>query len=99
MKFPLLLALLLCPGSADRACAEVTVKPAGQFTETTWQLGAPPAEINTPAADLLEVRKRFGPNAKLPSPVVTPRRRTEVPLRGFARRVAARLAHSIAPGQ
>jgi hypothetical protein len=37
----------------------------GQFTETTWQLGARPAETNTPAVDELEIKQRFGPNAQL----------------------------------
>ncbi len=38
---------------------------AGQVTEITWQLGARPAETNAPAADELEVKRRFGPNAQL----------------------------------
>jgi predicted nucleic acid-binding protein len=38
---------------------------AGQVTETTWQLGARPAETNAPAADELEIKQRFGPNAQL----------------------------------
>jgi hypothetical protein len=33
-------------------------------TETTWQLGARPAETNAPA-DESEIRKRFGPNAQI----------------------------------
>ena len=40
----------------------------GQLTETTWQLGARPAETNAPAADELEIKQRFGPNAQLISP-------------------------------
>jgi hypothetical protein len=34
-------------------------------TETTWQLGAGPAETNAPAADEIEIKKRFGPNAQI----------------------------------
>jgi hypothetical protein len=32
--------------------------------ETTWRLGARPAETNAPAADESEIKKRFGPNAQ-----------------------------------
>jgi hypothetical protein len=39
--------------------------PGGQLTETTWQLGARPAETNAPAAADLEIKQRFGPNAQL----------------------------------
>jgi hypothetical protein len=34
-------------------------------TETTWQLAARPAETNTPTADEIEIKKRFGPNAQV----------------------------------
>lgn len=34
-------------------------------SETTWQLGARPAETNGPAPDELEIKKRFGPNAQI----------------------------------
>jgi hypothetical protein len=40
----------------------------GQLTETTWQLGARPAGTNAPAADELDIKQRFGPNAQLISP-------------------------------
>jgi hypothetical protein len=40
----------------------------GQVTEITWQLGARPAETNAPAADEMEIKQRFGPNAQLISP-------------------------------
>jgi hypothetical protein len=39
--------------------------PRGQLTETTWQLGARPAETNAPAAEELDIKQRFGPNAQL----------------------------------
>jgi 23S rRNA U2552 (ribose-2'-O)-methylase RlmE/FtsJ len=35
------------------------------MSETTWQLGARPAETNAPAADEREIKRRFGPNAQL----------------------------------
>jgi hypothetical protein len=34
-------------------------------SETTWQLAARPAETNAPAADEIEIKKRFGPNAQV----------------------------------
>jgi hypothetical protein len=37
--------------------------------ETTWQLGARPPDTNAPAADELDIKQRFGPQAQLlPSP-------------------------------
>jgi len=39
--------------------------PTGQFSETTWQLGARPAETNAPGADELAIKQRFGPNAQV----------------------------------
>jgi hypothetical protein len=40
--------------------------PAGEFTETTWRLGARPAETSrTSTADEVEIRKRFGSQAPL----------------------------------
>jgi hypothetical protein len=38
---------------------------SNEVSETTWQLGARPAETNAPDADLLEAQKRFGPNAQI----------------------------------
>ena len=35
------------------------------LTQTTWQLTARPAETNEPAADELEIKKRFGSSAQL----------------------------------
>jgi hypothetical protein len=35
------------------------------MTETTWQLAARPAESNAPAADEMEIKQRFGPNAQI----------------------------------
>jgi hypothetical protein len=36
-------------------------------TETTWQLAARPAETNAPGADEAEIKRRFGPNARIMS--------------------------------
>jgi hypothetical protein len=38
---------------------------SNEVSETTWQLGARPAETNAPAADELDIKQRFGPNAQL----------------------------------
>ena len=38
---------------------------ANEVSETTWQLGARPADTNAPAPNLLEIRKQFGPNAQV----------------------------------
>jgi hypothetical protein len=55
-------------GVMSNMVAVLKTSSAGQFTETTWQLGARPAETNAPAADELEIKQRFGPNAQLISP-------------------------------
>jgi hypothetical protein len=39
-----------------------------EVSETTWQLGARPAETNAPTAEELDIKQRFGPNAQLISP-------------------------------
>ncbi|MHB8520432.1 MAG: hypothetical protein ACYDH9_06710 [Limisphaerales bacterium] len=38
---------------------------ANEVSETTWQLGPHPVETNAPAADEIEIKKRFGPNAQI----------------------------------
>ncbi len=38
---------------------------SNEVSERTWQLGPRPAETNAPAADELEIKRRFGPNAQL----------------------------------
>jgi hypothetical protein len=38
---------------------------SNDVSETTWQLAARPAETNAPAADEIEIKKRFGPNAQV----------------------------------
>ncbi|HVM46767.1 MAG TPA: hypothetical protein VMU04_02020 [Candidatus Acidoferrum sp.] len=50
---------------ASNRVAVLKASPGGQVTETTWQLGARPAETNAPAAEELEIKQRFGPSAQL----------------------------------
>jgi hypothetical protein len=64
-------SLLTSAATNDRVVALVALLKAShsnEVTETTWQLGARPAETNAPAADELEIKQRFGPNAQLISP-------------------------------
>jgi hypothetical protein len=52
----------------DRVAALVAILKAShsnEVSETTWQLGARPAETNAPAAEELDIKQRFGPNAQL----------------------------------
>jgi hypothetical protein len=45
---------------------------AGEITELTWQLTAPPAETTPPDSETSEIKKRFGPNAQALSSQETP---------------------------
>ena len=45
--------------------AQLKQNNSNAVTETTWQLTAPPAETNAPAADEMEIKKRFGANAQI----------------------------------
>jgi hypothetical protein len=56
---------LTSPEGLARLVSILRTNTAGQFSETTWQLGARPAETNGPGPDALEVQKRFGPNAQI----------------------------------
>jgi hypothetical protein len=47
---------------------------SNEVSETTWHLGARPAETNSPATDEMEIKQRFGPNAQLISPPHGPER-------------------------
>lgn len=38
---------------------------SNEVSETAWQLGTRPTETNAPAADELEIKQRFGPNAQI----------------------------------
>ena len=38
---------------------------SNDVSETTWQLGTRPAETNAAAADEIEIKQRFGPNAQM----------------------------------
>jgi len=52
----------------DRVAALVALLKAShsnEVSETSWQLRARPAETNAPAAEELEIKQRFGPNAQL----------------------------------
>jgi hypothetical protein len=60
----------LLTSAATNTCvaARLSLLKAGhsnEVSETTWQLGARPAETNAPAADELDIKQRFGPNAQL----------------------------------
>ena len=48
-----------------RLLALLKCNHSNSVTETTWQLGARPAETNAPGADEIEIKKRFGPNAQI----------------------------------
>ena len=45
--------------------AQLKQTQSNAVTETTWLLTAPPAETNAPAADEMEIKKRFGANAQI----------------------------------
>jgi hypothetical protein len=51
--------------SAPQLLAQLKQTNSNAVTETTWQLTARPAETNAPAADELEIKKRFGPDAQI----------------------------------
>jgi hypothetical protein len=55
-------------GLVEKLLALLKRNHSNDVTETTWQLGVGPAETNAPAADELEIKKRFGPNAQILSP-------------------------------
>jgi len=50
---------------ASNLVAILKASHSNDVSETTWQLGARPAETNAPGPDLIEVQKRFGPNAQI----------------------------------
>lgn len=54
-------------GFVGQLVAILKNSPAGSCNETVWQLGAHPAETNASAADEIEIKKRFGPNAQIVS--------------------------------
>jgi hypothetical protein len=51
--------------SVDKLLALFEQSHSNAVTETTWQLAPRPAEADKPNADLAEIQKRFGPNAKV----------------------------------
>ena len=50
---------------AEQRVAILKSSHSNAVTETTWQLGARTAGTNAPAADELEIKKRFGPDAQI----------------------------------
>jgi hypothetical protein len=60
---------LLTPAATNDWVGDlVAILQAGhsnEVSETAWQLGARPAETNAPDPDLIEVQKRFGPDAQI----------------------------------
>lgn len=60
-----LLAAKTSSANCERLLALLKRSHSNAVTETTWQLGARPAETNAPAADEIEIKKRFGPNAQI----------------------------------
>jgi hypothetical protein len=52
-------------GLVEKLVAILKNSHSNAVTETTWQLGARPAEAQPPSADELEIKKRFGPEAKI----------------------------------
>jgi hypothetical protein len=52
----------------DKLLALLKRSHSNAVTETTWQLGAHPAETNAPVADEIEIKQRFGANAQILSP-------------------------------
>jgi len=52
-------------GVVEKLVALLKQIHSNAVTETTWQLGARPAETNAPAADEIEIKERFGPNAQI----------------------------------
>ena len=59
---------LTSAATADAMAKRVALLKASHnnaVSETTWQLGARPAETNAPAAEELDIKQRFGPNAQL----------------------------------
>jgi hypothetical protein len=51
--------------SAPQLLAQLKRANSNDVTETTWQLAPHPADTNAPAADQLEIKKRFGPDAQI----------------------------------
>lgn len=63
-----LLAAKANGADAEKLLALLKRRHANAVAETTWQLAPRPAETNVPAADEIEIKKRFGPNAQVLSP-------------------------------
>jgi hypothetical protein len=59
------LTLAATNGAVATLLAILKASHSNEVSETTWQLGARPAETNAPATEELELKQRFGPNAQL----------------------------------
>ena len=86
-------------GGREQLVAILKANHSNDISETTWQLGARPAETNAPAADELEIKQRFGPNAQLISLSARGRTGPQAILRGLAKRVAAGAAGATPPSR
>lgn len=51
--------------TVDKLLAQLRQDDPNAVTETVWQLGACPEAADTPSADEMEIKKRFGPDAQL----------------------------------
>lgn len=60
-----MLAAKQAGGGFDNLLLLLKRSHSNDVSETTWQLGPRPAETNAPAADLIEVQKRFGSTAQV----------------------------------
>ncbi|WP_150107454.1 hypothetical protein [Pedosphaera parvula] len=60
-----LLAARTNGATAPQLLAQLKKANTNAVTETTWQLTPRPAETNAPAADELDIKKRFGPDAQI----------------------------------
>jgi hypothetical protein len=63
-----LLAAKTNGADAEKLLALLKRSHSNAVAETTWQLAPRPTETNTPTADEIEIKKRFGPNAQIISP-------------------------------
>jgi len=60
-----LLAAKTTGADSEKLLALLKHSHSNAVTETTWQLGARPAETNTATADEIEIKERFGSNAQI----------------------------------
>ena len=63
-----LLAAKASGGNLDQLLLLLQRSHSNAVSEATWQLAARTVETNTPVADEIEIKKRFGPDAQILSP-------------------------------